>query len=275
MTTEPTPNTVERRRWNDEYWVSVWHRREPMTDAVTQVLLDRLALTPGESVLDIGSGGGGTTIAAARLVAPGAVVGADISTPLVDSARRRARERDVGNVDFVVADVQTDAIAGAPFDVAMSQFGVMFFEEPIVAFANIRSQLSPSGRIGFACWQPVDRNPWHSQSVLTDFVPPAPPPGPGKSPTGPFAFGDPDLVREILLSAGWRDVERTAHELVVTVGRDAFVDDEQLRFAGVPETSLDEARQAVDNRLEPLNAGDGRIAAPLAFQVFTASAAAS
>ncbi len=274
MTTDQAPNAAERRRWNDEYWVSVWHRREPMTNAVTDVLFDRLALAAGESVLDIGSGGGGTTIAAARAVAPGAVVGADISQPLVESARRRALEQHVRNIDFVVADVQLSAIAGAPFDVALSQFGVMFFDQPTVAFANIRRQLSGGGRIGFACWQPVERNPWHASPALAPFVPPPQPPAPGKSPTGPFTFGDPERVCGILSSAGWVGIERTAHELVVTVDRDAIVDDEQLRFLGVPEESIDPARQAVDDRLDPLRAGDGRIAAPLAFQIFTASVAA-
>ena len=269
------PSAAEHHRWNDGYWVSVWRRREPMTAAVTEILLDRLALAPGESVLDIGSGGGGTAIAAARLVAPASVVGADISEPLVGLARQRVREQQLGNVAFVVADVQVDPIAGAPFDVALSQFCVMFFDQPVAAFVNIRAQLAPGGRIGFACWQPVEHNPWHISSVLAAFVPPAPALAPGASPTGPFTFGDPERVREILATSGWQNVERTAHQLVVTVDRDAFVDDEQLRFSGVPEESIDAARQAVADRLDPLRTDDGRIAAPLAFQVFIASASAT
>ena len=94
------------------------------------------------------------------------------------------------NVSFCVADVRQDTVAGAPFDVVMSQFGVMFFDEPETAFANIHSLLAPGGRIVFSCWQPIERNPWFPGVALAGLVPPPPAPEPGKSPTGPFALGD-------------------------------------------------------------------------------------
>jgi SAM-dependent methyltransferase len=266
-------NEAERRRWNDEYWSSVWPKRERMTSAVTDILLDHLNLSTGERLLDIGSGGGTTVIAAADRVGPGgSALGADISVPLVDLARSRAADRQLTNVSFVVADVQRDTVPGAPFDVVSSQFGVMFFDEPVTAFANIRGQLVPGGRLGFVCWRAVERNPWFIGPALAGYVPPPPPPAPGKSPTGPFSLSDPERVGEILAGAGWTSVARNPYELVATLDRDAVIDDGQLRFLGVPEDSFDDARRAVDDYLAPLQTADGRIRSPLSVQVFTARA---
>jgi SAM-dependent methyltransferase len=266
-------NSVERRRWNDERWVSVWPKREKLTGAVTAVLFDHLGLGEGENVLDVGSGAGGATIAAARLVGgSGSVAGADISASLVDFARQRALEQRVANVSFSVVDMQSESVHGAPFDVAMSQFGVMFFDEPATAFANIRRHLVPGGRLGFACWQPPATNPWFVGPVVAPYAPAPPPPPPGKSPTGPFSLADPERVFDILASSGWKGVEHDALELVVHVDREAIDDDGQLTFLGVPESSIEQAHAAVDEHLETLTGGDGRIRASLAFQIFTATA---
>lgn len=273
MSAEAQTNAVERRRWNDEHWTSIWPRREQLTSAVTGILLEHLGLVPGQRVLDIGSGGGTTTMAAARLVGDrGSVVGADISAPLVDFARRRAQQQGVANVSFIVADVQQDTIPGAPFGAALSQFGVTFFDEPATAFSNIRRHLAAGGRLGFACWQARERNPWFVAPALDEYVESPPPPAPGKSPTGPFSFGDPELVSAILTESGFSGVRRSQYERVVTVGREAIIDDEHLAFMGVSEESLEDARQAVDRHLQPLARSGGRIAAPLAFQLFTAIA---
>ena len=205
MTFDDEANVVERRRWNDACWASVWPKREAMTSSVTEILLSHLDLRTGERVLDVGSGGGITAIAAVDRVGPGgSVVGADISAPLVELASRRAADRQIPNLSFCVADVQRDTVPGAPFDVAVSQFGVMFFDEPVTAFANIRRHLAPGGRFAFACWQPIERNPWFLGPALADFALAPPPPAPGKSPTGPFSLSDPERVGEILAGAGWK-----------------------------------------------------------------------
>jgi SAM-dependent methyltransferase len=273
MAADSEANETERRRWNDGYWASVWPKREALTSAVTDILLQRLGVRERERVLDVGSGGGVATFAAGQRVGPGgAAVGAAISAPLVALARRRAADRQTTNVSFCVADVQRDTIADPPFDVALSQFGVMFFDEPVTAFANIRRHLVPGGRLGFACWQAIEKNPWFVGPALVAYLPPPPPPAPGKSPTGPFSLSDPDRVATILADAGWDTVDRTAHELVASVDVDAIVDDGQLTFLGVPEHFLGDARRAVDEHLQRLRDGDGRIQAPLSVQIFTASA---
>jgi SAM-dependent methyltransferase len=195
------------------------------------------------------------------------VVGADISVPLVGFAAQRARDRGAANVRFVVADVQREGIDGAPFTAAISQFGVMFFDEPVVAFANIRAQLGPGGRLAFVCWQAPAKNP----CSVAPFVAPPPPPAVGKSPTGPFSLSDPDHTTSILAAAGWSAIQRTAHERNVTVDPDAIVDDGQLTFLGVSDRDFDAARTAVNDHLADLQRDDGRYNAPLAFQVFTAA----
>jgi SAM-dependent methyltransferase len=198
------------------------------------------------------------------------VVGAHISVPPVDYAKRRARTGEVDAVRFVVSDVRQEKVDGAPFDAAISQFGVMFFDDPVAAFANIKSHLVPGGRLAFACRQAMDRNPWFVGPAVASFVAP-PSPAPGKAATGPFAFAQPDRVRSVLADSGWSEIDRTAHQVEAVVSADAVIDEGHLVFLGVADNSLGEARRAVDAHLAPLRRPDGRMNAPLAFQIFTAT----
>jgi SAM-dependent methyltransferase len=267
-------NPAERRRWNDERWIAVWPKRERFTDAVTPRLLDALALAPGERVLDTGCGGGNATIEAGRRVGPGgSVTGADLSAALVDLARRRTLAAGVENVTYQVVDMQHDHVTGAPFDVVMSQFGVMFFDEPVTAFTNIASHLREGGRLAFACWQPAERNPWFFALALAPFLAPPPPPAAGKSPTGPFALGDHERTAEILRAAGFSGIERTPIDLTVDVPEDALVDDEQLALMGVAESEMPAARRAIDEHMSKFRLTPGLSRFPLAFQIFAATRA--
>ncbi|MGH9169450.1 MAG: hypothetical protein ACRD0Z_01010 [Acidimicrobiales bacterium] len=148
----------------------------------------------------------------------------------------------------------------------------MFFDDPVAAFANIRFQLVAGGRLAFACWQAMDRNPWFVGPALASFIAPRPAPAPGKSPTGPFAFAEPDHVQSILTDSGWSEIHRTAHQVQAVVTEDAIVDDGQLVFLGVADDLLAGASAAVDSHLAPLRLPDGQMKAPLAFQIFTARA---
>jgi SAM-dependent methyltransferase len=264
-------NAAERARWNNPAWTSAWLKREILTDAVTPLLLDALALVPGERVLDVGCGGGKTTVAAAQRVHPGGtVVGADISEALLALANRRAAADD--GVMFQVADMQVDRVGHGEFDVVMSQFGVMFFDDPLAAFANIAAHLRPGGRIGFACWQTAQRNPWFVGTVLAPFVDAPAPPAPGKSPTGPFTLGDPDRVRQILVGAGYSDVDIQPHGKEVDVPESAVVDDAQLAFLGVAPEDMAGARNAVASLMEQFAIDDSVRRFPLAFQLVRARA---
>jgi SAM-dependent methyltransferase len=273
-TSEQAPNAAERRRWNHDYWTSIWPKREPLTDSVTDVLLEHARVAPGMHVLEVGSGGGKTAIAASRIVRPdGDVVGADISMRLTELASERAQDAGATNVRFVVADAQRDTLDDRPFDTAISQFGVMFFDEPVTAFTNIARHVARGGRLTFACWQPFDVNPWHPGAATADFLPPVPPPAPGKSATGPFALADAGATTAMLEAAGWSNVVCTPYDMHVQVARDAFVDDGQLAFMGIPESQLPDALAALDAHTRQFDIGNGRYELPIAFQIFSAARA--
>jgi len=236
-------NVAERARWNDIRYVHRLLKRERLTSAVTPVLLQALALTPGERLLDIGCGAGAATLRAAKIIGPGgAVVGADISKPLVQRATHRAAEAGANNVIFQAADMQTAQLDSRPFTAAMSQFGVMFFDEPADAFANIRTHLCPSGRLCFACWQAADQNPWSFASRLTGILAPPRPATAGENPTGPFALADVDHVHGLLHTAGFGQVEVTAHHATDGLPEIAVFGDEELVLMGVPPDRMAQAR---------------------------------
>ena len=242
-----------------------------MTEAAADHVVAHLGPGPGERVLDVGCGSGGLAIRIAELVGPsGAVLGADISERLVELARDRAADARCENATFALADAQVDTLGTEPFDAVASQFGVMFFDEPTVAFANLASHVRPGGRLAFSCWQHMADNPWFSGAVLARFVAPAPEPAPGKSRTGPFSLADPERVSTLLGSAGWSEVERTPYELTVTVPSQAIVDDHELDGLGLSGPDLDEAGEALRQHVARFDRGNGSFAVPLAFQVFTA-----
>ncbi len=197
-----------------EYWNSKvgeeWARQAGRTDklfaGLTQATFKALDLQPGERVLDIGCGAGETTLTAAQHVgASGHAVGVDISKPLLELARARAKA--ITNIDFIEADVGVTDIPGAPFDAAFSRFGVMFFDNPIAAFTRIRANLRPGGRLAFICWRGFNENLWTSGPVraLTPMLP-APLPPPDETLPGPMFFADPDKAKSVLAAANWRDI---------------------------------------------------------------------
>jgi SAM-dependent methyltransferase len=264
-------NEAETRRWNDDRWAAAWPRRERLTETVSPYLLEATRARPGQRVCDIGCGGGTLTIAVARAVHPGGrAVGIDLSAPLLQLARERAGESGVDNVDFVRMDVQTGSFEGEPFELAVSQFGVMFFDEPLAAFGAVRSLLVRGGRLVFACWQGVEHNPWHMGSALRPLVPPRPTPPPGKSPVGPFVLGDDEYVRDVLGGAGFAAVESTPHETTVRAPADAVVDRSLLPFMGIPPGREEEAMTLVERHLDRFVVGPDQYEYPLAFTVFQA-----
>ena len=191
-----------------DYWNTVagetWARFQEQLDRQVEPLglaaMDALAPSDGEHVIDIGCGCGQTSLALASRVAPtGTVVGVDISKPMLEVARRRPRPTATSALTFRQLDAQTDDLGRVVFDAAFSRFGVMFFSDPVAAFANIKASLKPSGRLAFVCWRSLAENPWMQaplQAALP-FIPPVTPPDP--TAPGPFAFADADRVRAILI----------------------------------------------------------------------------
>jgi SAM-dependent methyltransferase len=263
-------NETERERWNDEQRYAVWPKRERLTSEVTPLLIEALAPKSGEKILEIGSGGGRAAIAAAEAVGDeGSLVGLDISGGLTRLAGERAEAAGATNVRFVVGDAQTDRVAGGPFDAAMSQFGVMFFDDPVAAFANIGDQLRPDGRIVFACWQPLEANPWFFFDAVAEFIP-TPPPVEGVVPAGPFALGDAARTTDLLLRAGFEEVRCTPRELVAIAPEDALLDEVQLRLMGVPEQKVARAMEAAKAYMSRFRVDDERSRFPLAILIVQA-----
>ena len=167
-------------------------------------------------------------------------------------------------------DVQTQELGHEPFDLAVSQLGVMFFDEPTAAFGAIRGLLAPGGRFVFACWQEVERNPWHTGTALRSFVPPPRTPPPGKSPVGPFALGDDEYVRDVLGGAGFSVATCTEIDITVRAPASAVGDAALLEFMGVAPERVGEATAALEGHLQRFAVGPGEYEYPLSFRVYEA-----
>jgi SAM-dependent methyltransferase len=206
--TEPAP-PPQQFIWNEGVG-QAWADNADLIDAHLTVFGDRataaLSLQPGETVFDVGCGGGRTTVRLARQVGPtGRALGIDISRPMLQAARDLAQAQGVVNAEFVELDLQTERPSQTA-DAAFSRFGVMFFEQPQVAFANLAASLRHGGRLVFVCWDAMERNPWMmiSREAAAEYlpVPPVPAEGPG-----PMAFANNDYVRSLLEGAGFSDVQ--------------------------------------------------------------------
>jgi SAM-dependent methyltransferase len=213
-------NAAQWEFWNSDSGVQ-WVTHQSRFDAAMAPCLDLLMAearpVAGERVLDIGCGTGATSLGAARRVgAGGRVVGADISSVLLENARLRARAEGVFNVDFLECDAQTHAFAPQTYDLAISRFGMMFFADPAAAFANIRAAIRPGGRVVFVAWAAAEQNPWFDlpRAVARQRLGEAPAGDP--SAPGPFAFQDLARVGALMRVAGWRDIQADSVRSLLT-----------------------------------------------------------
>jgi len=156
------------------------------------------AIRAGERVLDVGCGAGLTTREAARAAAPGGVLGIDLSAAALGRARQLTAAEGLDNVAYVEGDVQTHPFEPASFDVAISRFGVMFFADPLAAFANVARALRPDGRLVVLVWQRHRDNEW--AVAIDDAI------GAETFDGAVFSLGDPDSTTRILERAGFADV---------------------------------------------------------------------
>src|SRR5260370_6638274 len=148
--------------WNGpggQHWTDRQQAQDTLLAPVSDILINRASAKAGERIIDVGCGCGATSIALAQKVGPtGRVLGVDISAPMLARARQLAPP--AARVEFVLADATIYPFEQASFDLLVSRFGVMFFAEPALSFANLRKALRPSGRLTFACWREPRDNPW-------------------------------------------------------------------------------------------------------------------
>jgi len=179
-----------------------------------EVLRRAAGVQPRDHVLDVGCGTGQTTRQAARTAQAGSALGVDISASAIERAREATQAEGLRNAAFEHADAQVHRFPQQRFDLAISRFGTMFFDDPGAAFANIRRALRPAGRLVMMVWQAHERNEWAvaiQQSLEAAGEPVAIPSG-GPD---PFSLADPPTVEEILGAAGFADVAFTGvHEPV-------------------------------------------------------------
>ena len=217
-------NEAQREFWNGpvaETWIARATPFERSFSELTTALMAFAAPATGMNVLDIGCGAGFTTAVLAKSVAPGHVVGLDISQPFIAAARAQYGAL----ASFLEADA-TDYPFTPDYDLAVSRLGVMFFADPVVSFANIRRALKPGGRLAFLCWcargdvlallEPYE--------AARDLLPPDNP-TPENAP-GPFGLGDGERTKRLLAEAGWHGIhiERATPRLLLGATLEEAID---------------------------------------------------
>lgn len=216
-------NTDQAAAW-DGHEGDVWSEHADRYDRASSRILQRFAqadlIGRADRVLDVGCGTGGPTRDVARVAVDGQVTGIDLSTKMLELARKRSGDEGLTNITFERADAQVAALEPATYDVAMSSFGCMFFNEPVAAFSNIGSGLRPGGRLALLAWRTLPENAW--LMALRDALAmgrelPFPPPD---APT-PFSLAGPDRVRALLTEAGFKGVEFAPIDEPMCLGKDS------------------------------------------------------
>lgn len=243
-------------------WLGAYERIQRGIAGFSTVVLEAANAQPGERVIDVGCGTGGTSAELARAVGPkGHVLGIDISETLVTAARAQ----NLDNARFEVADATTHKFAPGAVDLVFSRFGVMFFADPVAAFRNLRRAMRPFGRLVFLCWRTPQENPWAAvpMRAAQPFLPPME--RPGAEDPGQYSFGDRARVERILSQAGFGNLSIEPVDLMMTQGRD--VDDVLQRigdfgplaraFKDVAPDQVAKAKAAVGEALKPYETPDG------------------
>ena len=205
--------------WNGpggQHWTDRQAVQDVLLAPISDILIAHAGPKAGNRVVDVGCGCGATSTALAERVAPdGFVLGVDISAPMLARARRLAPKGLP--VDFVLADATVYPFDPQSFDLLVSRFGVMFFAEPAVSFANLRRALRPRARLTFVCWRDPRENPWMTMPLQAVYqhVPKLPQLGPEDP--GPFAFASEERVCRILNEAGYRDIALERCDLSIDI----------------------------------------------------------
>lgn len=187
-----------------EVWAQEWRRTDRALAPLNDALLEAAAtgLPPSAKILDLGCGAGTTSFALADVFPRAAITGVDLSDALIAVARERAAGR--AGLGFETGDASRWRPAdGTPFDAIVSRHGVMFFDDPVAAFAHLRTIMGPDATLVFSCFRARADNEWAEalRPIVESFAPQllaGPPP-----PTGPFAFADPARIARILTAAGF------------------------------------------------------------------------
>jgi ubiquinone/menaquinone biosynthesis C-methylase UbiE len=203
--TSPTSND-QTTLWNGpagRAWVEMQETIDLVLKPFEDLLVDAVSIRSGVRMLDIGCGTGATTLAVARrLGGNGSCVGLDLSEPMINLARVRA-EREGSPATFIHADAQTYPFEPMSFDMIVSRFGVMFFDDPVRAFSGLRRAAADDADLRFIAWRSAAENPFMTTAERA--AAPLLPDMPARRSDGPgqFAFADQHRVKTILKESGW------------------------------------------------------------------------
>ncbi|MGQ0742014.1 MAG: class I SAM-dependent methyltransferase [Alphaproteobacteria bacterium] len=268
------PNAEQLEYWNGpagERWGSQQEKIDENLKDITDALFRFAALKEGERVLDLGCGCGTTSFLAEKIVGEkGRVIGIDISNPMLEIARARARNLG-SHVTFIEADAAVHQFGAFRFDVVLSRFGAMFFEDPVMGFTNVRRALGEGGRLVFVCWRDIKENDWANvpyQAALP-LLPPQEPADPCAP--GPFAFADAGRTKTILSRSGYKDVHIEKLDAKMYLGSTVEAAAEEAMNIGplaraareLPEETQRKIRAVVEKVYRPFESKDG-IAPPAA-----------
>jgi ubiquinone/menaquinone biosynthesis C-methylase UbiE len=273
-------NSEAQLYWNEEggnKWADNIDFVESILVPMSNTLLEKIAAKNNDAVLDVGCGGGLTSIKLAEQVGEaGSVLGVDVSEPILAIAVKRGA--GISNLEFQHADAATAKLGENKFDIITSRFGVMFFDDPIIAFTNLHRALKSKGKLVFLCWRSVPENPWLGEPAAAAFeilTPPAEKPDP--TAPGPFSLADPEHLKNILQSAGFTNINLEPVDKAMPLGH---VDDAVsfLLKLGPAADAVKEASEeeevavtaAIRKVLEKYNTTDG-VVAPAATWIATAS----
>ena len=235
MTPSQSFNEDQRARWNGidgEYWASNQDRLDRTLAPVTGPLLAFAAPRAGTTVIDVGCGCGATSVELARAVGPsGRVVGIDVSGPMLALAAERLRP--FANATCLLGDAAELPLGDLGAELIVSRFGVMFFGDPVAAFANLRTGLAAGGRLRFACWRPIQENPWLQIPLhaIYEHAPRLPKPDPEEP--GPFSFSDTARVTRILTAAGFTAPSFTPLDIQMDIAAGGTLEDAVIQSSAM------------------------------------------
>lgn len=222
MPEKPKEHLFGETFWKEEggeKWVKNIELLENELVHLGQLLLERCNVSPGELVLDVGCGGGVTSLALADRTGPsGRVVGADVSALILEVAKKRGQ--GIENLEFKISDAGNDDLGMESFDLVTSRFGLMFFTRPVAAFCNLRRMLKAEGRMVFLCWRTFEENPWMAEPTAAVFsiLPQPERPAPDPDAPGPFSLGEANRLQFVMKSAGFREVSLEPVDTAMNLG---------------------------------------------------------
>ncbi|MEZ5999793.1 class I SAM-dependent methyltransferase [Hyphomonas sp.] len=215
MSETNTANPEMADLWNGpgaRSWIAAQTVLDQTFAGFETLLADMAAQANARAVLDVGCGTGATTRAIARRIAlEGTALGFDLSAPMIAQAKVLA-DQEGSTAGFLAGDAQTHKFPPAAFDLIVSRFGVMFFSDPVGAFANLRSAARPGAALAMISWRSITENPFMTvaERAAAPFLPDLPKRGGGP---GQFAFADQDYVHGILDASGWTGVSSEALDM--------------------------------------------------------------